>query len=128
LYADFALKIQVLGFEHVEALEKLAIEDRASARQRGMTVRHWTPAVLGYIVTVGFFGLLAYLATHDVPNTSERIIPQDRAPRPSPGGQEMTIPRQKLLDSRIKNRLSTGILWKLPKGQHEQVDHADVSV
>ena len=39
-----------------------------------MMVKDWTPSVLGYIVTVGFFGLLAYLATHDVPNTSERIL------------------------------------------------------
>lgn len=72
--AEFALKMQALGFEHVEALEKLAIEDRASARQREMTVKDLTPSVLGYIVTIGFFGLLGYLATHDVPNTSERIL------------------------------------------------------
>ena len=72
--AEFSLKMQALGFEHVEALEKLEMEDRASARQREMAVKDWTPSVLGYIVTVGFFGLLAYLATHDVPNTSERIL------------------------------------------------------
>ena len=72
--AEFALKMQALGFEHVEALEKLEMEDRASARQREMAVKDWTPSVLGYLVTLGFFGLLAYLATHDVPDTSERIL------------------------------------------------------
>lgn len=42
-------------------LEKVAGDDRASARSREMAVRDYTPQVLAYLLTVGFFGVLGYL-------------------------------------------------------------------
>ncbi len=48
-------------------LEGLAVSDRASARQREITVKDKTPAVLAALLTVGFFSQLALLAFHGVP-------------------------------------------------------------
>jgi hypothetical protein len=38
--------------------EQLAVEDRKSARDMMQTTRAHTPAVLTYIITIGFFGVL----------------------------------------------------------------------
>lgn len=58
-----------------EALAKIDAEDRASARQREIALRDsrhvWFLAVG---VTIGFFGVLAYMMTYPVPPGSERVI------------------------------------------------------
>ncbi|MGH7254897.1 MAG: hypothetical protein ACREI3_03885 [Nitrospirales bacterium] len=48
-------------------LEKITAEDRASARQREVALKDWTPAALAFVVTVGFFGVLAYLLKYGTP-------------------------------------------------------------
>lgn len=71
---DFALKMQALGFQHETDLLQTAASDRASARSREMSVRDWTPRVLAYGVTAGFFGLLGYMLRHEVPAGSKDIL------------------------------------------------------
>jgi len=69
-----AEKMAQLGFENIEALEKLATDDRDSARKREMDVKDKTPRNLAYIITAGFFGILAFLLLQDVPAGSRDIL------------------------------------------------------
>lgn len=56
---DFKARMQALGFEHLQALERIAADDRAGARQMQTATRSRVPAILAIVVTVGFFGVLA---------------------------------------------------------------------
>ncbi len=60
---DFQAHIADLGVE----LEKIAADDRASARQRETAVKDQTPAVLAIMLTGGFFGVLAWMMTQGLP-------------------------------------------------------------
>lgn len=71
---DFAIQMEKLGFENVEALEAIAAGDRASARDREIKTGDWTPKVLGLIITIGFFGLLVYLLRREPPAGSRDIL------------------------------------------------------
>ncbi len=66
---------------HAEALQKagidletLAQKDRDSARQREIAVKDWVPGVLAIVLTVGFFGLLGWLVSHEPPVGSRDIL------------------------------------------------------
>jgi len=48
-------------------LEKIAAEDRNSARQREMAVLDWTPRILAYMTTLGFFGILLVMLFASMP-------------------------------------------------------------
>ena len=48
-------------------LEKIAAEDRNSARQREMTVLDWTPRILAYMTTCGFFSILLVMLFASMP-------------------------------------------------------------
>jgi zinc transporter ZupT len=71
---DFAVQMQKLGFENIEALESIAAADRANAREREIKTQDWTPKALGISITLGFFGLLYYLLRHEPPNGSRDIL------------------------------------------------------
>jgi hypothetical protein len=64
---DFKLKAQALGFEQERDLETISANDRASARQREMSVRDKIPAILAVGVTAGFFGILLYMLKAGLP-------------------------------------------------------------
>jgi hypothetical protein len=51
---DFAVKMEELGIK----LEELETQDRASARGMQVNLRSNIPAMLGTLITVGFFGIL----------------------------------------------------------------------
>ena len=53
---------------------KLTIGDKADARAREIAVRDRTPAVLAFVLTTGFFGLLAVMVFHDVPEGSSTLL------------------------------------------------------
>lgn len=71
---DFALQMQKLGFENLEALEAIAAGDRASARDREIKTRDWTPKALAIGITLGFFGLLGFLLKTEPPPGSRDIL------------------------------------------------------
>lgn len=71
---DFALQMEKLGFENVQALEAIAAGDRANAREREIKTGDWTPKALAIGITVGFFGLLYYLLRFEPPAGSRDIL------------------------------------------------------
>lgn len=64
---DFAEKMQAMGFQNEQELERIAAGDRASARAREIATNDKTPAVLSGVVTVGFFGVLLYMLMYGTP-------------------------------------------------------------
>jgi hypothetical protein len=75
LESSFQIKMQELGFDHVQVLEQLAVNDRISARNREMTVKDHIPAVLAVGVTVGYFSVLGYMLNAGVPaNGGEALL------------------------------------------------------
>lgn len=48
-------------------LERINVQDRANAREREIKLGDWTPAVLAYGVTLGFFGVLLFILNYGVP-------------------------------------------------------------
>lgn len=71
---EFALKMQTLGFESEEALEKIAADDRASARNREVAVRDYTPEVGFYLLVLVFAFFLRWLFKYPVPADNKAII------------------------------------------------------
>lgn len=71
---DFELKMQELGFKNIRDLEALAVSDRDSARKREATVLDNTPKVLAYLITLGFFGMLAFMLFASVPQGSRDLL------------------------------------------------------
>jgi hypothetical protein len=62
---DFALQMRELDID----LERIASEDRDSARNREIKTKDWTPKILAGGITVGYFGVLFYMLTHGLPTT-----------------------------------------------------------
>jgi len=71
---DFAVKMQTLGFENEEALEKIAADDRASARGREVQVRDYTPEIGFYLLVSTFAFFLHWLFKYPVPPDNKAII------------------------------------------------------
>lgn len=73
---DFASKMQQLGFEHIQALEKVAADDRASARAMHTSVRDLSTPILSYLVVTAFFWVIYLLLTRqiDVPESMRDVV------------------------------------------------------
>lgn len=67
---DFRLKIAALGVD----LERIAADDRNSARQREAAIKDWIPGTLAIGVTVGFFGLLTFIMFKAPPAESKDLL------------------------------------------------------
>lgn len=55
---QFQLDMQKLGFQHIEALEALVVEDRKDARAMQIAVKSWVPSMLAMVITTAFLGIL----------------------------------------------------------------------
>ena len=62
----FQVQLKQLDIQSVEDLEKLSVDDRASARTMQVAVRSRVPSILAFTVTAGFFGILLYVFGHGV--------------------------------------------------------------
>lgn len=71
---DFALDMAKLDITSTQQLEELAFKDRDSARTREANIKDWTPRILAYGVTLGFFGLLSFLLRREIPNASKDVL------------------------------------------------------
>lgn len=67
LDSDFKIRMAELGYKNLTDLETIAAGDRANAREREIKTGDWTPKVLTILVTLGFFGVLAFLLVHGKP-------------------------------------------------------------
>lgn len=54
----FSLQMKKLGFDNIEKLASLDMENTKDARAMQVQVRSRVPAVLATVITVGFFGIL----------------------------------------------------------------------
>jgi len=71
---QFEQKMAEIEANAQQALERIAMEDRASARQREVQVKDRTSAYLAYGITLGFFGVLLYMLTQPVPPTGHDAL------------------------------------------------------
>lgn len=55
---QFSLQMKKLGFDNVEKLAALAVENTKDARAMQVLTRSRVPAVLSTLITLGFFGVL----------------------------------------------------------------------
>jgi hypothetical protein len=67
---DFAVRMKELGIEE----QHLAYEDTANARAREAAVKDWTPQILAYGVTAGFFSILGFLLWNGKPLGGDVIM------------------------------------------------------
>jgi hypothetical protein len=67
---EFQIKMNEMGLD----LEKIAADDRASARAMQVATKSWIPGVLAVGVSIGFFGLLTMLLLHAPPPSSEKVL------------------------------------------------------
>src|SRR5258708_30406132 len=52
--AQTQAQLQQMGFTHVEELERLAVEDRSSARNMQVATRSWTLPALAWVIVLSF--------------------------------------------------------------------------
>ena len=64
-----AARAQELGLD----FEKLAVDDRKSAREMQIKTQSWIPGLMAIVVTVGFFGILVGLMTEHF-KTSDALM------------------------------------------------------
>ena len=62
------------GFANVKELETIAASDRDSARKREEVVKDWTPRILAYGVTIGFFAVLVFMLLQPIPPTAHDAL------------------------------------------------------
>lgn len=68
--ADFKVQMKALDID----LERIAADDRDSARQMQMATRSWLPEVLAILVTVGFFGVIVYILKFGLPQSGSEAL------------------------------------------------------
>ena len=67
---EFQKSTQELGLN----FEKLAVDDRVSARNMQIATKSWIPGVLALGITVGFFGILIYMMAYAITPSNELLV------------------------------------------------------
>jgi len=68
--SDFQTQMKALDISE----EKLTFDDRANARALEIATHDSTPRYLAYLITLGFFGTLAYLIIYGKPQTGGDVM------------------------------------------------------
>jgi hypothetical protein len=68
--ADFKVQMKSLDID----LERIAAGDRDSARQMQRETKDWTPKVLAYFITLGFFAALVWIMVFGIPQTGTEVL------------------------------------------------------
>lgn len=71
---DFAVQMQSLGFKNQADLEKIAADDRASARAMQLGHPSFVPAALSLAVVVGFFGELTAMMVWPDKSSDSQVL------------------------------------------------------
>ncbi|HEY8386217.1 MAG TPA: hypothetical protein VIK82_08380 [Porticoccaceae bacterium] len=71
---EFSVKMAELGFRSQTDLARIEMEDRASARQREQAVQDWTPRILAFLITAGFFGMILALIWAPIPEGAKEPL------------------------------------------------------
>lgn len=71
---DFALQMATLNIKSVQDLQALDYQDRDSARKLEMTTKARTPYIGFYLLSAGFFGLLALMLFHAIPDGNKAVL------------------------------------------------------
>lgn len=71
---EYEVKMAELGFKNVETIASLAASDRADARKRETNVKDNTPKILAYLITIGFFGIIAFMLFGKIPSENKDIL------------------------------------------------------
>jgi hypothetical protein len=68
--ADFKVQMKSLDID----LERIAVDDRKSAREMQKETRDWIPRALAVSVTAGFFAILIYMLVYGLPTTGNEAL------------------------------------------------------
>ena len=68
--ADFRVQMKSLDID----LEALAVDDRKSARDMQKEVKDWIPRALAISVTLGYFGIIAYVLVSGLPLNGSEVL------------------------------------------------------
>ena len=68
--ADFKVQMKALDID----LERIAVDDRKSARDMQKETRDWIPRALAVSVTAGFFAILIYMLVYGLPTTGNEAL------------------------------------------------------
>ena len=67
---DFKVQMKELDID----VERLAVDDRKSARDMQIHTNDWIPRVLAILITVGFFGILVWMLVKGMPPTGTEAL------------------------------------------------------
>ena len=68
--SDFAVQMKALDID----LERIAVDDRKSARDMQKETKDWIPRALAVSVTIGFFAILLYMLVYGLPTTGNEAL------------------------------------------------------
>jgi hypothetical protein len=71
---DFAARMAEAGFKDTETLAALTVQDTVSARVMQASNKSWTPPILTWLITLGFFGMIGLLFYVDIPKANQALV------------------------------------------------------
>lgn len=70
----FQVQMQKLGFDNLEKLAALDVENTKDARAMQVAVRSPVPAILSILITIGFFGILIGMMTKQLTTEDNQAL------------------------------------------------------